>query len=274
MLALIRPQVELPVPEMELFEAPRLFSCHRKLPGQFLETADYRPLTERQRDAIADQTAGLYAVLHAIPHDAARSAGATAIGPWLSPNEIAECEAYLPVELLASLTPTVDAWAALVDEPDELVFGYFDGHGWNMAFDPATGCLNGVYDFADSGFGPVHPGALVLELDLPRSDLADHRPLRTTDRTNHRSRAGDDLLTGPPVRRVRRGGTGRDDLPDRLDALRELVRSRHRPAVTRGGAAATSWSVARAQGSSTMRRTTTATSSRLGMSATRSLIEA
>ena len=39
---------------------------------------------------------------------------------------------------------------------DELVYGYFDGHGWNMAFDHETGMLNGVFDFADSGFGSRH----------------------------------------------------------------------------------------------------------------------
>jgi len=34
------------------------------------------------------------------------------------------------------------------------VFGYFDGHGWNMAFDHQSGVLNGVYDFADAAIGP------------------------------------------------------------------------------------------------------------------------
>ena len=37
--------------------------------------------------------------------------------------------------------------------PAEPVFCYFDGHGWNMAFDHERGVLNGVYDFADAGLG-------------------------------------------------------------------------------------------------------------------------
>lgn len=36
-----------------------------------------------------------------------------------------------------------------------MVFGYFDAHGKNMAFDPSKGLLLGVYDFQDSGFGAV-----------------------------------------------------------------------------------------------------------------------
>ncbi len=38
---------------------------------------------------------------------------------------------------------------------EDPVFGYFDGHGWNMAFDHEQGVLNGVYDFADAAIGPV-----------------------------------------------------------------------------------------------------------------------
>lgn len=45
--------------------------------------------------------------------------------------------------------PSLDSLLAAID-------GYFDGHGWNIAFDHATGTLNGVFDFADSGFGARH----------------------------------------------------------------------------------------------------------------------
>src|SRR5262249_49179758 len=41
----------------------------------------------------------------------------------------------------------------LEPDPHGRTYGFFDGHGWNMAFDHAAQRLNGVYDFADSGFG-------------------------------------------------------------------------------------------------------------------------
>ncbi len=44
----------------------------------------------------------------------------------------------------------------LPPDPHGQTYGFFDGHGWNMAFDRVRGRLNGIYDFADSGFGPVH----------------------------------------------------------------------------------------------------------------------
>src|SRR5690606_20795878 len=51
---------------------------------------------------------------------------------------------------------TVAAWQRLPPDPYGTTYGFFDGHGWNMAFDHARNRLNGVYDFGDSGFGPLH----------------------------------------------------------------------------------------------------------------------
>ena len=156
-LAMVRAHAELPVPDLVLFEAPKLFSRHRKLPGGFLEPADYLPLSEKQRDAVAEKMAGLYAALHSIPMAEVRAAGAVQIDKWMAPADAARCAPHLPPALLPFLAPTLDAFTAeLARQHGEMIYGYFDGHGWNMAFDKATGVLNGVYDFADSGFGPRH----------------------------------------------------------------------------------------------------------------------
>lgn len=37
-----------------------------------------------------------------------------------------------------------------------LIFGFFDGYGWNMVFDSEVGWLNGVYDFVDVGIGLLY----------------------------------------------------------------------------------------------------------------------
>ncbi len=50
----------------------------------------------------------------------------------------------------------VREYAKLPADPLGSIFGFFDGHGWNMAFDSEAGRLNGVYDFADAGIGPLH----------------------------------------------------------------------------------------------------------------------
>ena len=221
LLALIRPRVELPVPEMVLYEAQALFSRHRKLPGQFLETHDYLALTDAQRDAVAEKMAGLYAQLHAIPHAEARAAGATAIDAWMPPAEIARCEPYLPPDLVPHLAPTLAAYMALPEDPSELVYGYFDGHGWNMAFDKTTGTLNGVYDFADSGFGARHQ-------DLSYSNWISRdltlRIISRYERITGHAIARDRVMLYSQVLRFLEfadAAPSRDDLPARLAALRE-----------------------------------------------------
>ena len=219
-LAMVRAHAQVPVPDLVLFEGPALFSRHRKLPGTFLETADYLPLTEIQRDAIAEQMAGLYAALHAIPHAEARAAGATGIDEWMLPAEVARSAPHLPPHLLPHLAPTLAAYAAeLARQPLEQVYGYFDGHGWNMAFDTAAGVLNGVYDFADSGFGPRHQ-------DLSYSNwISRDLTLRIIARYERMTGIGIDrdrvMLYSAMLRFIEYAGAApdRDDVADRLAAI-------------------------------------------------------
>jgi len=219
-LAMVRAHAELPVPDLVLFESPTLFSRHRKLPGTFLETADYLPLSESQRDAIAEKMAGLYAALHAIPKADARAAGAVKIEAWTLPDEVAGCARHLPPHLLPHLAPTLEAFTAeLGRQPYETVYGYFDGHGWNMAFDKATGTLNGVYDFADSGFGPRHQDLSYsnwISRDLTLRIIARYE--RMTGLSIYRERV---MLYSAMLRFVEYAAAApdREDVADRLAAI-------------------------------------------------------
>lgn len=62
----------------------------------------------------------------------------------------------LPPELRASAAAAIAGFEGLPPDPYGTTYGFFDGHGWNMAFDHARGILNGIYDFGDSGLGPLH----------------------------------------------------------------------------------------------------------------------
>ena len=153
-LALVRPRVPLAVPELILHEIPTLFSEHRMIPGSIIETRDYDALTEPQKQAMAERLAGFYAALHAIP---AAEAVAIGVGPkpgW-PPAEtgLPALRERLPADFHDYARRAFTAYDAL--PPEDEVFGYFDGHGWNMAFDHERGVLNGVYDFADAGIGPL-----------------------------------------------------------------------------------------------------------------------
>ena len=152
-LNLVRPRASLPVPSLRLYEdSAGLFSRHEKIPGRALLPEEYPALDEGQRAALADKLARFHADVHTIPIADARAAGARDVFP-LRPFE------QMRTALDASprtrvLLETVDRVAALPE--DRTIFGQFDGHGWNMAFDHARGVLNGLYDFGDAGIGTLH----------------------------------------------------------------------------------------------------------------------
>lgn len=153
-LGIVNAGVLLPTPRMTLHVGPPLFSRHDKLRGGYLEPAVYSAVGEAARDRLAQDLAQFYAQLHALPADALEAAGVAPIEPWLEPDEILRRTwPILDEPLRAYVERTVRVWRDLSPDPHGVTFGFFDGHGWNMAFDTATERLNGVYDFGDCGFG-------------------------------------------------------------------------------------------------------------------------
>lgn len=156
-LAAIRPHLAMPVPDLALFEGPPLFSLHPLLPGDVLERDAYRRLGDAERDRLAQDLARFFADLHAIDPDVAQAAGAEAVGVWdTEDSTLAPIWETLPVVTRAAAIAAMAAYRDLGPDPHGVVYGFFDAHGWNMAFDHAAGRLNGIFDFADSGLGPVH----------------------------------------------------------------------------------------------------------------------
>ncbi|MBK8084593.1 MAG: aminoglycoside phosphotransferase family protein [Devosia sp.] len=157
LLGFLRPRITMALPQPVWHEGDEPFTQHRKIDGTYLETPQYLALDDGRRNAIAMRLAQLYAELHQLPLARVQQAGAVAVDPWMAPDDIlAGAIPKLPKKLHPFVRRTVKAYRKLTIAGDELVYGYFDGHGWNMAFDDKTGLLNGVYDFADSGFGSRH----------------------------------------------------------------------------------------------------------------------
>ena len=156
-LAIIRPSLSMAVPDMRIHDGPPIFSSHAKLEGEHLIAEDYDALGEGNRQRLADDLARFYAELHELDADRLRSAGAGTIQPWQSPEAVRTKALPLLAPDIQNFAQAVVAdFEALPPDPYGNVYGFFDGHGWNMAFDYAQGRLNGIYDFADSGFGPLH----------------------------------------------------------------------------------------------------------------------
>ena len=156
-LEIIRPRVCMPVPDIRLQEGPPVFSAHRKLMGGYLLAEQYAGLSEAQRDSAAEKLAKFYAELHGIGADTMSEAGALPQPSWLRPDGICDkALPHLPAGIHGWARAALKEWEEMQADPHGAVFGHFDGHGWNMAFDAELGILNGIYDFADSGIGPLH----------------------------------------------------------------------------------------------------------------------
>lgn len=179
-LQVIAPHLQMRVPDMVLHEEPRLHSEHRRIPGGMLTPQVYAGLPESDRQRLAEQLAGFYRDLHGIDAAPLRAAGAGPVGDW-NPTKQIEAQALplLPAALRDRAGRLLRRQAALGPDPLGQTFGFFDGHGWNMAF--ADDRLNGIYDFADSGFGPLHREFIYSDFisrDLTRRIVAAYEQLR------------------------------------------------------------------------------------------------
>ena len=168
LLAVVRPALTLPVPDMRIHEGPPLFSSHQKIHGEHLLSADYAALPDTARDRLATEIAQFYAELHRLPVDRMTASGAMPIAPWQSPAAMRSAALpALPVELRRDAAVIISAYEQLPADPLGTVYGFFDGHGWNMAFDHSAQHLNGIFDFADSGFGARHQEFIYTNLISP-----------------------------------------------------------------------------------------------------------
>jgi aminoglycoside phosphotransferase (APT) family kinase protein len=196
LLAAIRPRLATPVPDMTLFEGLPLFSRHAKLAGDHLTSAGYERLSQGGRERVAGQLALFYAELHALDRAGLVALGVGPIGAWLPISEIARrALPRLPQEARSRAAAVLDAYGRLPPDPCGETFGFFDGHGWNLAFDAQGERLNGVYDFGDSGLGGLCQEFIYSS--LTSFDLTDRIVSAYEGLTGRRlDRPRIDLLTG------------------------------------------------------------------------------
>lgn len=196
LLQALHGRLSLPVPEPEWCAGPPPFSRHRKLPGTPLLQAGYAALPETARHGLAQDLGRFFAELHALDPALLRAAGATGIARWLKPDAILrQAWPRLAHEDRELAERTLRACAELPPDPGGEVYGFFDAHGWNLAFDADRQRLNGIYDFGDSGIGPCHEEFIrtrMIDGDLARRTIAAYEGLagRALDT------ARIDLLTG------------------------------------------------------------------------------
>jgi len=221
MIAALRPHVRLAVPDLQIIDGPPIFSRHEKLRGEHLVTTQYKDLPEAAQDRLASDLAGFFADLHSVPNETMRAAGARPIEPWYEAERItARALPCLDDELRGWAEQTLNDWLALGPDPFGETYGFFDGHGWNVAFDHEAQRLNGIYDFGDSGFGKLHqefvyPALIARDLVERIVPLYAHETGRQVDARRVRTLVG--------VHRLFELAQHHDDPPNRRQMLQSLM---------------------------------------------------
>jgi aminoglycoside phosphotransferase (APT) family kinase protein len=196
LLAVVQPRLTVAVPKLTLHEGPPAFSSHAIIPGEHLVTEDYIKLSAGARSRLGETLGRFYAELHRLDADEMDAAGAGPIGPWLGPDEVRSRVLHLlPPELQDRAEQVITTYERLPPDPCGTTYGFFDGHGWNMAFDHDRGRLNGIYDFGDSGFGPLHQEFIYSSFISP--ELTERIAMAYETFTGrHLDRARIEILTG------------------------------------------------------------------------------
>lgn len=97
-----------------------------------------------------------------------RAAGAGPVEEWLDAATIRQrIEPLLPPALVEWAETALQRLVELGPDPHGVTYGLFDGHGWNMAYDAEGERFGGVFDFGDSGFGPLHQEFVYSNLIAP-----------------------------------------------------------------------------------------------------------
>ncbi len=178
------PALPVETPRPRLRDGPWPFSFHRKIPGDHLLAPDYERLAPAERDGVAEGVVALFATLHEIPLAEARALGAGPLPPLPGPDRLRDVLPRLPRDLVPFAREAIERSPSLAVPAGDPVFGYFDAHGWNMAFDREARRLVGLFDFGDAAIGDVH-GELA-PLHMVSNDLV-RRAARRYERTTGRS---------------------------------------------------------------------------------------
>ena len=224
--ALFARHAPLSVPVLTLRESPVLYTVHRRVPGRPVDPANYEAFDDASRDRLADILARTFAAAHAVPAKEVAAAGIGRTPPW--PGADALWQAVRPrLEApLAALAADVIGGVA-AQAPDRAVFGHFDTHGWNMAYDDAAQRLVGLFDFGNAGLGPRHTDLSYPSFVAP--DLTHRVVVRYRDITGVRVDL-DRVFAIHIVLRLVEVAKERDDVATRVWALTDWVAAleRHR----------------------------------------------
>src|SRR5579864_6868154 len=152
LLELLRGKITLAIPDPEFIGKSLVYMGYKKVEGGDMTEDIFNSLSDEQKDVLAFDLANFLAEFHRT----------TAIAKFVELNPVTEemeIQIENPYENLESIisdkptlyfiSETIDEYKSILENKSEQVVLYNDLHTENMAFDPISKKLNGVFDFGD-----------------------------------------------------------------------------------------------------------------------------
>ena len=191
----LRDRVSLLIPDTQVIDdldGYPAFAIHKMIPGQALTSGCYADLSPEARERLVMDLVNFFYETHSIPlavacewlgipferkGTVAKLASTRGKPIWFGPEAVAEMRVrlhgLLDVHQTTLFEDTVRLFEALGTDPNNMVFGHGDMHGFNMAIgeDHLGPRLVGVFDLGCTGILDVHED--FFRLSLISEDLLD-----------------------------------------------------------------------------------------------------
>jgi Phosphotransferase enzyme family len=199
-LTIIYPYIKsLTIPQSTLITTLATFSYHPRIKGGKLGSKIYNKLPKDKQMCIAHDLAHFISELHQIPID--KFKGIESMEPYkydISDELLSLYKGDLTNSEIALIKSIYNKYLQFEKDAD-VVFGHFDIHSANVAFDIEAGKLIGVYDFADARIDDAYKefaSISWISFDLVKNIVALYNG------RNKKSIAWDRVLTEIVVSRV------------------------------------------------------------------------
>lgn len=160
LLQILKGKTTIPIPNPEFIGGDVAYMGYKKLLGRDLTPELYGVMTDEQKDKLAaDYAQFAFEIHNALSLEQAKKLGVKIEDSF---KHVPTIEAILTQEkfsnfnILTFAKETLDEYTKTVDEKELLSFIYGDLHTENIAFDPVTKQLNGIFDFGDACIADIH----------------------------------------------------------------------------------------------------------------------
>lgn len=170
---LIRQKIPLAIPNLSIHAYPVIMARYLKLPGHKFNKSRYNSLSDKDKQAIAQQIAEIMAVFHKMKPEELEQGNINFSPSWELNTELIKEQLGTDTEpaIKALLTEVLRNQEALQVPDSNKVFGHFDLHGSNLLFNDAHNQVTALINFGNCKIGDLHQDLSVMNLSSP--DLAE-----------------------------------------------------------------------------------------------------